>query len=151
MYDAKSRGRGRVRVFTAELRNDAEARLAIETGLRSALVQDELVLHYQPVVSLTTGRAVGVEALVRWQHPEQGLLGPDVFIPVAEATGLILPLGSWVLTRACADAAAWTDALEGLEVAVNLSARQLSRSDIVDQVAAASPPAASTHHACCSR
>jgi diguanylate cyclase (GGDEF)-like protein len=134
MYDAKAHGRGRVRLFRAELRHDAEARLAIETGLRTAIADDELVLHYQPVMSLTTGKAVGAEALVRWQHPEQGLLGPDRFIPVAEATGLILPLGSWVLTRACTDAAAWTGSLEGLEVAVNLSARQLVQSDIVSQV-----------------
>jgi len=135
MYDAKAHGRGRVRLFTVELRHDAEQRLAIETGLRTALAADELVLHYQPVVCLLTGRAVGVEALVRWQRPGQGLLGPDHFIPVAEATGLILPLGSWVLSRACADAAAWTDELEGFEVAVNLSTRQLAQADIVGQVA----------------
>ena len=135
MYDAKARGRGRVRLFSVELRHDAEQRLAVETGLRAALAGDELVLHYQPVVSLATGSAVGVEALVRWQHPEQGLLGPDRFIPVAEATGLILPLGSWVLSRACADAAAWTGALAGFEVAVNLSTRQLAQPDIVRQVA----------------
>jgi diguanylate cyclase (GGDEF)-like protein len=137
MYDAKARGRGRVRIFSAELRHEAEARLAIETGLRSALAAGQLVLHYQPVVSLVTGRAVGAEALVRWQHPERGLLGPDSFIPVAEATGLILPLGAWVLTRACTDAASWTGALAGLEVAVNLSARQLTQSDVVSQVAGA--------------
>jgi EAL domain-containing protein (putative c-di-GMP-specific phosphodiesterase class I) len=134
MYEAKARGRGRVRTFSADLRQDAERRLAVETGLRSALLADQLVLHYQPVISLATGRVVGAEALVRWQHPEQGLLAPEHFIPVAETTGLILPLGSWVLTRACADAASWDGVLEGLEVAVNLSTRQLTQSDVVSQV-----------------
>ncbi|MCW2715081.1 MAG: hypothetical protein JWN88_2128 [Frankiales bacterium] len=134
MYDAKAHGRSRVREFSAELRRDAEVRLEIETGLRRALVASELVLHYQPVVSLVTGRAVSVEALVRWQHPEHGLLLPGHFIPVAEACGLIVPLGAWVLDQACGDAAAWTGSLAGLEIAVNLSARQLTLPDIVDRV-----------------
>ncbi len=134
MCDAKAHGRGRLRVFTAELRQDAEARMEIEIGLRRAVAQDQLVLHYQPVVSLGTGRAVGAEALVRWQHPQRGLLGPDRFIPVAEASGLIVPLGRWVLRQACRDAAGWTGVLTGLDVAVNLSVRQLTQSDVLTHV-----------------
>ncbi len=134
MYDAKGRGRGRIRVFTTELRRGVGERLTTEMGLRRALDHDQLVLHCQPVVDLRTGRAVAVEALVRWQHPEHGLLGPDRFIPVAEASGLVVPLGRWVLQQACRDAASWTGALGALDVAVNLSARQLSHSDVLSHV-----------------
>ncbi|MEX2289074.1 MAG: EAL domain-containing protein [Mycobacteriales bacterium] len=134
MYEAKQRGGAQVGVFTAQLRQDIEERNAIETGLRRALTDDELVLHYQPVVDLTTGQAVGVEALVRWQHPQHGLIGPDRFIPVAESSGLIVPLGRWVLQRACRQAASWTGLLAGLHVAVNLSARELTHCDVLDNI-----------------
>ncbi len=134
MYDAKAHGRGRVRVFSSDLREGVEQRMATEVGLRQALARDELVLHYQPVVDLTSGRAVGVEALVRWQHPRDGLIGPDRFIPVAEASGLIVPLGRWVLQRACRDAASWSGPLAGLDVAVNLSVRQLTQPDVLRHV-----------------
>ena len=134
MYDAKGHGRGRLRTFTTELRRGAAERMETENGLRTALERDELVLHYQPVIELATGRAVGAEALVRWQHPERGLVGPDQFIPVAEASGLIVPLGRWVLETACREAASWTGDAAGLDVAVNLSVRQLTQPDVLRHV-----------------
>ena len=134
MYDAKDRGRARVRVFSSELQHEAAERLTIEVGLRKAIVRNELVVHYQPVVDLQSGRPVAVEALVRWQHPTRGLVPPDSFIPVAESSGLIIPLGRWVLDRACRDAAAWTGELADLDVAVNLSVRQLTQPDVLMQV-----------------
>ncbi len=94
----------------------------------------ELVLHYQPVIDLHTGRAVGVEALARWQHPERGLLAPEQFIPVAESSGLVVPLGRWALTQACLDAVDFQGPAEGLTVAVNLSARHLTQPDVLDHV-----------------
>lgn len=134
MYQAKQNGGAQVGVFSVQLRRDIEDRIAIEAGLRRALEDDELVLHYQPVVDLRSGHAVGVEALVRWQHPEQGLIGPDRFIPVAESSGLIVPLGRWVLQRACRQAASWTGPLAELHVAVNLSARELGHPDVLTDV-----------------
>jgi diguanylate cyclase (GGDEF)-like protein len=134
MYDAKRRGRGRVRVFSDELRRGAEERMVTEVGLRGALTRGELVLHYQPVIDLETGRATAVEALVRWQHPERGLVGPDDFIPVAEASGLVVSLDRWVLAQACSDATAFEGAAAGLDVAVNLSVRQLTQPDVVSHV-----------------
>lgn len=134
MYDAKGDGRGRVRVFTEEMREDAQQRAAKEVRLRQALAGGELVLHYQPVVELATGLAVGVEALVRWEHPEHGLLSQDHFIPVAETSGLIVPLGRWVLEQACADAASRTGPLADLDVTVNFSARELTQPDVLSYV-----------------
>jgi diguanylate cyclase (GGDEF)-like protein len=134
MYDAKQHSRGRVRMFSAELRRGVEQRMSIEVDLRAALARNEFVLHYQPVIELGTGTPVGVEALVRWQHPNLGLVGPVDFIPVAEASGLIAPLGAWVLDQACGDAASFSGAAEGLTIAVNLSARQLTQPDVVTHV-----------------
>ncbi|HZG96949.1 MAG TPA: EAL domain-containing protein [Nocardioidaceae bacterium] len=134
MYEAKRRGGGRVRVFTNDTRSGVEALTATEVDLRAALIRDELVVHYQPVIDLASGRAVAVEALVRWQHPERGLLGPDQFIPIAEESGLIVPLGRWVLERACSDAVGFTGLAQGLDVAVNLSVRQLTQSDVLSHV-----------------
>jgi diguanylate cyclase (GGDEF)-like protein len=134
MYDAKRHGRGRVRMFSHELLRGVEERMSIEIGLRAALDNEELVLHYQPVIDLVTGRPVAVEALVRWQHPVQGLLAPEQFIPVAEASGLIEPLGAWVLTQACRDAAAFGKPDEQLTMAVNISVRQLTQPDLLAQV-----------------
>jgi EAL domain-containing protein (putative c-di-GMP-specific phosphodiesterase class I) len=111
-------------------------RLALENSLRHALERGEFVVHYQPQVNIETGRIVGVEALVRWQHPERGLVSPLEFIPVAEETGLIVPLGAWVLRTACAQNRAWQDAgLPPMRMAVNLSARQFQRRDLLDTVA----------------
>ncbi len=107
MYRAKAQGRGRYHVFDELLKNEASDRLRVETGLRRAIAQNELVLHYQPLISLTTGAAVGVEALVRWQDPERGLVGPSEFVGIAEACGLIAPLSEWVLSAACDQAKAW--------------------------------------------
>jgi diguanylate cyclase (GGDEF)-like protein len=134
MYDAKRHGGGRIRVFSQELRQDVDEMLATESALRLALVRSELVLHYQPVIDLDTGQPTGVEALARWQHPERGLIPPFQFIPIAESSGLIGPLGRWALEQACHDAAGFTGAASGLDVAVNLSVRQLTQPDVVSHV-----------------
>jgi len=110
-------------------------RLALENSLRKALARDELELYYQPLLDLGTGRVHGLEALLRWRHPERGLLAPAEFIPLAEITGLILPIGPWVLRTACARARTWQDlGHPHLSIAVNLSARQFQQPDLVAQV-----------------
>jgi diguanylate cyclase (GGDEF)-like protein/PAS domain S-box-containing protein len=131
MYDAKEAGRNRTAVFHAGLRERAVARLEVETALRDALRADEMTLHYQPVVRLEDGAMVGVEALLRWDRPGVGLVRPGAFVPVATDTGLILPLGRWVIQQATQAGARWP----GLEVAANLSARQLADDGLVDFVA----------------
>jgi diguanylate cyclase (GGDEF)-like protein len=137
MYRAKERGKSRVELFDSQLRERAVQRLSIESALHRALERDELRLHYQPQVDLSSGQIVGWEALVRWEHPERGLLQPSDFVQVAEETGLILALGSWVLDTACRQVASWS-ALPGAApdpvIAVNLSARQLSQPELVDVV-----------------
>jgi diguanylate cyclase (GGDEF)-like protein/PAS domain S-box-containing protein len=140
MYRAKELGRGRIQVFDADLRERASARFDIEAGLRRALRNDEFQVFYQPIIELTTQHVVGVEALVRWRTPDRGLVPPDVFIPVAESSGLIVPLGRWVLEEATRQTAQWRAELAGCEdffVAVNLSARQLGRADLVEVVSGA--------------
>jgi diguanylate cyclase (GGDEF)-like protein len=137
MYDAKTHGRNRVRVFSDELRLSVLKRMATEAGLRTALAEGQLVLHYQPVMDLTSGRPVGVEALVRWQHPQDGLLGPNVFIPIAESSGLVVPLGAWALHQACNDVMKLSGSGAGLDIAVNLSTRQLTEPDLLSHVQAA--------------
>ncbi len=132
--DAKIHARGRARYFSEDMRRDAQDRMTMEADLRSALTNAEFVLHYQPIIELDGGRVVGVEALVRWQHPERGLLGPGSFIPVAETSRLIVPLGRWVLERACLDAAAFDGAAAGIDIAVNLSAFQLTQPDMLKHV-----------------
>lgn len=131
MYDAKQGGRNRTALFHAGLRDKAVARLEVENALRDALTADEMELHFQPVVRLSDRRMVGVEALLRWQRPGIGLVQPGSFVPVATDTGLILPIGRWVIEQAAVAAARWPD----LEVACNLSARQLTDADLVDFVA----------------
>ena len=135
MNHAKERGRARTEVFSGELRSRATRRLDLDTALRLALDHDDLRLVYQPVMALATGRPVGCEALLRWDHPELGAISPDEFIPLAEHSGLIVPMGSWVLRRALGQLAAWDDAGpadgERLWMAVNLSARQLADPDLV--------------------
>ena len=144
MYRAKEQGRDRVVIFDAALRLDATERLATETAMRSALQQSDFVVAYQPVVDLTDGSIVGVEALARWRHPERGVLEPDVFIPLAEETGLIVPLGEAVLRTACTEVAGWKKkhpGLASLSLAVNLSARQLMTPELraaVSEILAAS-------------
>lgn len=131
MYEAKQLGRNRTSVFHAGLRDRAIVRLEVENALRDAIRSDEMHLHYQPVIRLRDGRMTGVEALLRWQRPGVGMVQPGAFVPVATDTGLILPLGRWVIEQAGAAAARWPE----LEVAANLSARQLTDADLVDFVA----------------
>jgi diguanylate cyclase (GGDEF)-like protein len=137
MYAAKNAGRGRAALFAPEMRSEANERAALERELREAVEQDRLTVAYQPLVELTTGRCVGAEALVRWHHAERGFIPPDVFIPVAEDSDLVIELGRAVLRRACADAASWVATLPAgapFEIAVNLSVRQLEHPDLVSQV-----------------
>ncbi len=133
LYQAKQIGNEH-RFYTEDLTLRAQDRLHLEVGLRAALANGEFVLHYQPVIDLASGRAIGAEALVRWVHPLQGLIPPDRFIPIAEETGMILPLGEWVLEQACLQAQAWADAGHPLSVAVNLSLRQFSGADLLKTV-----------------
>jgi EAL domain-containing protein (putative c-di-GMP-specific phosphodiesterase class I) len=140
MFRAKSAGRDQAAHFHQTMHDQATARLDDQLGLRRALERDELRAHYQPVVDLTTGETVGVEALVRWQHPERGLIGPDQFIPLAEDTGLILPLGAWMLETALSQLQRWRRAMpeaHDLWMAVNLSPRQLTDPDLIHKVARA--------------
>ena len=134
MYRAKDQGRDNYQLYTPAMNATALQRLALESSLRKALAQDELVLHYQPILDVASRRVHGVEALLRWRHSELGLVPPVEFIPLAEVTGLILPMGSWVLRTACAQARAWQDRHPGLTVAVNLSARQFQEPSLVAQV-----------------
>lgn len=137
MYAAKAQGRGRWQRFEAPLESAALERAALERELRAGIEAGELRLHYQPRISVASGRARSVEALVRWQHPRLGLIAPNRFIGVAEESGLIVELGSWVLNEACRQLAAWRG--EGLDVAkvsVNVSARQITARDFVDRVQA---------------
>ncbi len=138
LYRAKDAGRNNFQFFAAEMNADAVERLALETGLRHALERNELILHYQPQIDLERGAVRGVEALLRWQSPERGLVPPTKFIPVAEESGLIHPIGAWVLTQACRDAKSWLDAgLPLASVAVNVSAVQLRHAGFATAVEAA--------------
>ena len=133
MYRAKSGGKGRTELFDDGMRARVADRVAVETALRRALRRDELRVHYQPILSLERERVVGVEALLRWEHPVRGLLEPEAFMQVAESSGLIVPIGEWVLEQACRQAAVWRDAhrdREAVRMSVNLSARQVARSDV---------------------
>jgi diguanylate cyclase (GGDEF)-like protein len=138
MYRAKERGRNRCEFFDAVMRTEAVARLETQSALHRAVERDELRLHYQPVVDLASGAVCGVEALVRWARPHHGLVGPGDFIPLAEETGLIVPIGKWVLEEAARQVARWQEARPGqsLTVNVNLSAAQLRQPDLIDSVAA---------------
>jgi EAL domain-containing protein (putative c-di-GMP-specific phosphodiesterase class I) len=109
-------------------------RLDLRAGLQRAIDNGEFVLHYQPIVSMQTGRIAGLEALVRWEHPQRGLMAPDSFIPLAEETGLVVPLGLWVLDRACRQAAEWARLDPDVTVSVNVSQRQLRRPEFEQEV-----------------
>jgi diguanylate cyclase (GGDEF)-like protein/PAS domain S-box-containing protein len=136
MYRAKGEGRNNCRFFSQEMNARALETLTLGTSLRLALERDELFLHYQPQYALASGRTTGVEALLRWRHPELGLVPPSRFIPLAEESGLIEPIGEWVLRTACRQMRAWRDARLPLErVAVNLSARQFRHPDFLQRIA----------------
>ncbi|MCW9047809.1 MAG: EAL domain-containing protein [Gammaproteobacteria bacterium] len=126
MYHAKAQGRNNFQFFTEEMNKSSIELLSLENNLHKALVQNELCLYYQPQVSVITGQLVGMEALIRWQHPERGFVSPGVFIPLAEETGMIMQIGEWVFREACTQGVSWLKAGYKLEkISVNLSARQL--------------------------
>ena len=133
---AKSKGRGRCEIFSPEMRTRLSNRIWIEADLREALKQQDLALYYQPLVCLKTMKLAGFEALIRWQHPTRGMISPGEFIPVAEDTGLIIPIGQWVLEVACKQAQSWREKFPNFPpfISVNLSGRQFSQQDLVQQI-----------------
>ncbi len=140
MYRAKAAGRARYEMFDRAMHTDALARLQLETDLRRAVEQGEFRLHYQPLVSLRTGHITGLEALLRWEHPQRGLVQPSEFIPIAEETGLIIRIGRWALNESCRQLHEWQQAHprdEPLSISVNLSVKQFSQPDLIDQLASA--------------
>ena len=135
LYRAKDSGRSNYQFFSEDMNKHAIQALQTKTGLRHALDRNELVLHYQPQVDLGTGNIIGVEALVRWNHPTKGMIPPMDFIPVAEESGLIFPISEWVLAEACTQAKRWRDAgLPNLRVAVNLSGRQFRQIGLAEHI-----------------
>ncbi|WP_152226725.1 bifunctional diguanylate cyclase/phosphodiesterase [Pseudomonas sp. SCB32] len=137
LHKAKANGKHQVQTFTEAMTAEASYKLFVESNLRRALVQDELAVHYQPKLCLRSGQLLGLEALLRWQHPEKGMIRPDQFISVAEETGLIIPIGKWVIRQACRqvrDLAA--KGLGDLHIAINLSPKQFSDPDLVGSIAA---------------
>jgi diguanylate cyclase (GGDEF)-like protein len=140
MYLSKSRGKGRFEFFEARMHDDAIERLDLKADLERAVENKEFVLHYQPIFDLQTGRVVLVEALIRWKHPQRGMIAPDRFIPLAEENGLIVPIGNWVLSEACKQAAMWRrmDGIDDdLSMSVNLSMRQLQDGQLLNVLTAA--------------
>jgi diguanylate cyclase (GGDEF)-like protein len=138
LYQAKERGRNRCEIFDPDMHIRAQQRLTLESAMRGAIEHNQFVLHYQPKVDLVSGNIMGVEALIRWNHPEFGLLGPGEFISIAEDTGLIGPLGEWVIYEACRQAQHWVSIdFPAVAIAVNLSPRQFQVSPIADVVARA--------------
>ena len=133
MYRAKDRGRATFQFFDETMRLQAVDRLRIENDLRTALVQDELLLVYQPQIRLGDGVTVGAEALLRWRHPDRGLIAPNGFIGLAEETGLMVPIGYWVMEQVCQDVATWP---VGMRASINLSANQLADTDLVARTVA---------------
>jgi diguanylate cyclase (GGDEF)-like protein len=136
MYLAKDHGRNNYQFYSAQFNALAFERLALESSVRHALANDEFLLHYQAKVDINTGGITGVEALIRWQHPELGMVSPDSFIPLTEETGLIVPIGRWVLKTACAQNKAWQDqGLPPIRVSVNLSSRQFNDRYLLEDIA----------------
>lgn len=135
MYKAKTHSRGNYQLYSSAINLSAFSSLALENDLYHALEKNQFVLYYQPQVNICTGEIVGAEALIRWQHPELGLLNPDQFIPLAEDNGLIIPIGKWVLETACMQNRKWQDfGYSPIKIAVNLSALQIQQNDFVDTV-----------------
>ncbi|MES9958621.1 MAG: EAL domain-containing protein, partial [Sedimenticola sp.] len=135
MYRAKESGRNRYQFYTAELTTQALERVVLERDLSHAINKDQLIVHYQPKFSLKDGKLVGAEALVRWNHPEKGIIPPDRFIPLAEESGLILALGDWVLRAACEGIQRWRKAGLPLQsISVNVSGVQIQRGHMVETV-----------------
>ena len=135
MYRAKEQGKNNHQFYSAQMNLHSFERLALETSLRRAVERDEFLLHYQPKVDMRSGRITGVEALIRWQHPELGMVPPGQFIALAEETGLIAPIGEWVLRTACAEAQGWiARGMAPVSVAVNLSARQFAREELTANI-----------------
>ena len=137
MYRAKALGKARYEVFDTAMHARARALLELETDLRRAIERNEFRLYYQPMVSLDTGRIAGFEGLVRWQHPQRGLIGPAAFVPIAEETGLIIPIGRWVLKEACRQMRQWQErfpATHDLTISVNLSGKQFAQARLVEDV-----------------
>ncbi len=136
MYHAKARGRNNFQYFSAEMNQQAADRLELENSLRAAILNEEFILHYQPQIDLNTGLITGVEALVRWNHPERGLIPPVKFVSVLEETGMILSVGEWVLEQACKDAREWLDqGLPQIQIAVNLSGHQFQGEKLTHSIA----------------
>jgi len=139
MYEAKAAGKGRYVVFDATMHSNAEQRLRIESDLRNAIADEQFFLAYQPIVALNSGRTVAFEALIRWNHPERGPILPGDFLPIAEETGLIVPMGAWALDRACRDFAAWRRTYGSLapsHIHVNLARKQLVPRELIETVQA---------------
>jgi len=135
MYHAKQEGKAAFQYYSAAMNAASVERLTLETGLRHALEGNGLALHYQPQIDIRTGKIIGAEALLRWQHPQRGYISPQTFIPIAEDSGLILPIGQWVLERACQQAAAWQRAgLPRIPISVNVSGVQFQRQDLSELV-----------------
>ncbi len=134
MYHAKNLGKNQYHMFTETLHQSVAEQAQLAQALRKGLERQEFFLHYQPRVQLRTGEMVSVEALLRWYHPERGLISPGVFIPIAENTGMIQPLGHWVLREACHQARVWLEQDRSLRVAVNVSVKQLQQNNFVEQV-----------------
>jgi EAL domain-containing protein (putative c-di-GMP-specific phosphodiesterase class I) len=138
MYNAKDAGRDNFQFYKADMDTKVHERLSLQEQLRTAIVRSEFILLYQPQVDLRTGRIFAVEALVRWKHPDLGIVSPARFIPIAEESGLIVPIGDWVLRTACRQNKAWQDAgTRPIIVSVNVSARQFKEGNLVERVARA--------------
>jgi EAL domain-containing protein (putative c-di-GMP-specific phosphodiesterase class I) len=135
MYGAKAAGRNNFQFFVAEMNQRANERLQLESALRRALDDQQLSLHYQAQIDTASGQVVGCEALLRWHHPQRGMVAPDTFIPVAEDSGMIVPIGDWVLREACRQQAEWRNqGLGGLTLAINISAIQFQRESFPETV-----------------
>ncbi|MFC4099702.1 putative bifunctional diguanylate cyclase/phosphodiesterase [Paenibacillus xanthanilyticus] len=135
MYQAKASGKNTFKFFDSDMRIITGGQLALETAMRRAIEQEQFSLHYQPQMDTQTGKLIGIEALIRWQHPTMGMIPPSRFIPLAEETGLILPIGQWVMREACRQNKAWQEAgYAPMRMSINLSAKQFTKSDLIESI-----------------